>query len=148
MRYFRRKTQAVSSVAVGLDEDAVWNRAAVGRGGSSPRDGDRALADLLQFHSIAMNGGCLHAYQFLSRDAVDAAVRGYRFFGLHDAAAAVEWFAAEAAAADLENDDAAERLEVEAQDRYDRAVPTDSTLAVAFKAAYRRAPDAFAPPER
>lgn len=119
------------------------------RGGSSPREGDRALANMLQFHSIAMNGGWLHAYQFLSAKAVDAAVLGYRYFGLHDAAAAVEWFAAEAAGIDLANDDdAAERLEAEAQDRYDQAVPRDSTLAVAFNAAYRVGPEAFAPPER
>ena len=129
--------------------DAVWNRAAMGRVGSAPREGDRALADLLKFHSIAMNGGWLHAHQFLSVDAVDAAVQGYRYFGLHDAAAVVESFAAEAAGIDLENDDeAAERLEVEAQDRYDQAVPRDSTLGVAFAAVYRQTPDAFAPPER
>jgi len=36
-------------VAGQADRDAVWNRAAMEAGGSSPREGDLALAALLQF---------------------------------------------------------------------------------------------------
>jgi hypothetical protein len=115
----------------------------------APGPGDRALADLLQFHSLAMNGGVLHGYEVLSSDdsrhQVAAAIAGYRYFGLEQAAAAVEWLVTQAAGVDLQGDlDTAERLEGEADGRYASAVPTDSTLVEAFEQRYRVEPEAFA----
>lgn len=115
-------------------------------GGTSPRAGDRALADLLRFHNVSMNGGVLHGVGVRSQHEVAAAVAGYRYFGLDGAADAVEWLVAEASGIDLANDlDAAERLEVEADERYSSAVPTDDTLVRAFEHRYRDRPEEFAP---
>ncbi|MDX6275340.1 MAG: hypothetical protein QOJ92_2550 [Frankiales bacterium] len=93
-----------------------------------------------------MNGGVLHGYEVQSEAEVAAAVAAYRYFGLDQAAAAVEWLVAEASDVDLDSDtDAAERLEVEGDARYAAAVPTDATLVEAFERRYRAEPEAFAP---
>jgi hypothetical protein len=47
--------------------DHVWNRAALDGGGPKPRDGDRALADLLLAHGLIMNGGLGHALEDAGR---------------------------------------------------------------------------------
>ena len=64
----------------------VWNRAALHRGGDSPRPGDSALAALLLAHGYAMNGGVAHAAECLGSDELRAACEGYAFFGLDDIA--------------------------------------------------------------
>ena len=66
-------------------EDLIWNRACEG-GGPDPRPGDRALAALLRAHGLAMNGGVLHAAEFLNTPALSDATSGYRFFGLNSVA--------------------------------------------------------------
>jgi hypothetical protein len=145
MRWFKKQAPAVPAT-VGSDQDTVWNRATMEAGGTSPREGDRALADLLRFHSLAMNGGVLHGYEICSEEQVAAALAGYGYFGLDEAVAAVAWLVAEASGVDLESDqDAAERLEVEGDERYARAVPTDAALFAAFELRYRDHADAFAP---
>lgn len=117
----------------------------MGGGGSNPLAGDTALADLLRFHSLAMNGGVLHAFESLSAEERGAAVHGYRFFGLDAAGDAVEWLEQQADGVDLDADvEAAERLDEEAQGRYDSAVSTDAVLVTAFEQAYRQRPEAFA----
>jgi hypothetical protein len=68
------------------DETAVWNRAAMESGGPSPREGDRALADLLLVHGLVMNGGVFHAVEVVSKEELRAACVGLRYFGF-DAAA-------------------------------------------------------------
>src|SRR5436305_844595 len=63
----------------------IWNRAC----GSDPLrslPGDRALADLLRAHGLAMNGGVLHAVECLSPDELSYARSGYIFYGLQAAA--------------------------------------------------------------
>jgi hypothetical protein len=144
MRWFKKAPAMPPTVST--DRDSIWNRAAMQGGGTSLRPGDRALADLLRFHSLSMNGGVLHGDEVRSEDEVAAAIAGYRYFGLDQAAAAVEWLVAEASGVDLEGDlDAAERLEVEGDARYAAAGPTDATLVEAFERRYRAEPEAFAP---
>jgi hypothetical protein len=43
--------------------DLIWNRAALEHGGTAPGIGDRALADVLSFHGLAMNSGVLEAVE-------------------------------------------------------------------------------------
>jgi hypothetical protein len=63
------------------EADLIWNRACTLL---MLRSGDRALAALLSFHGLAMNGGVLHALDCLNPKELEAAVSGYRFFGLND----------------------------------------------------------------
>ena len=128
------------------DADRVWNRAALEAGGDSPADGDAALAALLAFHGIAMNGGVLHSVEFHSEAAIESALAGYRYFGLQEAAAVVEWTRTMHRESDLDaDDDLAESVEIEADDRYSAAVPSDATIVDAFEAFRREHPAAFSP---
>jgi hypothetical protein len=61
--------------------DMIWNRAAMDEGGQNPASGDRALAALLKAHSLAMNGGVMHAVEILDELSIADAKTGYRFFG-------------------------------------------------------------------
>ena len=92
-----------------------------------------------------MNGGLLDAIERLSRDEIDQAVSGFRYFGLNDAAAIVVSITQRVDRLDVADLDAGEQLEAEADDRYAEAVPDDSTLATRFEQAFRQRPDAFAP---
>ena len=93
-----------------------------------------------------MNGGLLHSVENHSHDQIERAIAGYRYFGLDDAAAVVESVARRAAAIDLDaDDDAAERLEADADESYAAAVPDDSTLAASFEHLYVQRPEAFSP---
>lgn len=73
-----------------LHLDHIWNRAALENGGSAPREGDRALAALLRFHGLVMNGGVHHATEALSEDERRAAAARFRFFQLHEIADLLE----------------------------------------------------------
>jgi hypothetical protein len=92
-----------------------------------------------------MNGGLLHSVENHSRDQIQRAAAGYRYFGLDDAAAVVESVARRAASIDLDADDgAAERLEIDANESYAAAVPDDdATLAASFEQFYEQRPEAF-----
>lgn len=121
--------------------DLVWNRACFYPGALS-LPGDRALADMLLAHGYAMNGGVLHAVEDLEPDQLDAALSGYRFFGL---TAAVELM--EDARMRIRqglDEDAADLLERESDERYGE-VGTDALLAEAFERHYEAHPDEFAP---
>lgn len=63
------------------DEIAVWNRAAMLSGGSSPREGDIALSALLRVHGLVMNGGVFHALEVVAEDELRASCAGFRYFG-------------------------------------------------------------------
>lgn len=144
MRRFKKQTSTPTPASG--DQVTIWNRAAMERGGTSPRAGDRALADLLHFHNVSMNGGVLHGYEVRTEVEMAAAIAGYRYFGLDEAAAAVEWLVGEASGVDLDTDsEAAERLEFEGDERYANAVPTDAALVAAFEHRYSAEPEAFAP---
>lgn len=67
------------------ESDTIWNRAC----GEEPLrvlPGDRALADLLYAHGLAMNGGVLHAVECMTAEELSDAQAGYRFYGFDDVA--------------------------------------------------------------
>lgn len=119
----------------------MWNRATMERGGWQPREGDVALAAVLSIHNLAMSGGLLDAVERHSKEEIDQAVAGFRYFGHDDAAAVVVSIAQQVAGVDID----AEQLEAEANDRYAVAVPDDETLAARFEQVFRERRDAFAP---
>lgn len=123
----------------------VWNRACEGASDSALA-GDRALASLLLLHGLTMNGGLLHAVEVLTGPAAEAAKEGFRFFGLGAAADAVGWAHDAFVALDMDDFDAAERLEEEANRRYYEAVPDDSILERHFRSQFARRPEVFAAP--
>ena len=126
------------------DADAVWNRACEPRQFPSP--GDDALSALLLLHGMAMNGGLLHAVQGLADDERDRAVQAFRYLGLHAAGEAVERIAREFRLLDAADLDAAERLELAADDAYRAALPDDDeTIVRAFRAHFEQHPEAYAP---
>jgi len=123
----------------------VWNRACLG-GGSSPREGDRALAAMLRLHGLVMNGGVQHAVEVLDGADVEAACAGFEYFGLAAAAAAVR----RAVVATLPGDapiDQSEQLEEALNAAYWSVVPDDDALANAYQAHLRDHPSAYAPVE-
>jgi hypothetical protein len=67
------------------EADLIWNRAC---GEDPPRalPGDRALANLLYAHGLAMNGGVLHAVECMTAEEQSDAEAGYRYYGLDDVA--------------------------------------------------------------
>ncbi len=114
----------------------VWNRAVLEAGGSAPRSGDTALAGLMRFHGLAMNGGIDHALDVLSATAVDAAIAGFRYFDLPEVASvlAATRFA-------RRSESQLEKL----QQRYATLVPNDAALVAAFEKRYKDSPEEFAP---
>ena len=117
------------------EADKVWNRACGQGDCNSPRPGDSALAALIKFHSLAMNGGVLHALETCSEAQIDAVAGGYRFFRLDAAASMVEAALAELRAIQSQGDDLREleRLEIALDERYGTHVPDDRTLTMAFE---------------
>jgi hypothetical protein len=130
---------------VSADADEVWNRACDPYA-PSMHAGDAALAAVLLCHGTAMNGGLLHAVEGLEPEQRTAAAAGFRLFGLDAAADAVEDVARQAADLPADDLDAAERLEAEANRRYDAALPAwDETVEQAFCEHLRAHPEAYAP---
>lgn len=126
----------------------VWNRACadvVDRALMQP--GDRALVAMLLVHSLAMNGGLLHAIESLLPSELAEGIDGYRHFGLDDAAAVIGHISAKWGDGDLDLE-AAEALEFEADERYAAVVPDDGRLVSAFEARLEAHPTEFAPVER
>ncbi len=72
------------------DEIAVWNRAAMHSGGSSPREGDRALSAVLRVHGLVMNGGVFHALEVVSEAELRASCAGFGYFGFAEVADLLE----------------------------------------------------------
>ena len=126
------------------DADKVWNRAAMEAGGSEPRSGDRALADLLLFHSLAMNGGVLQALEELSAENVKDAIQGFRYFELHGVAVVV---ADAAARREHSGSSLAELATLERgfDHAHSTVVPDDATIVRKFEVLYARQAADFAP---
>jgi hypothetical protein len=122
--------------------DEIWNRAALG-GTLATRSGDRALAAVLGLHGLAMSSGLVDALERLTTEEVDAAEAGYRWLGLGAAADVVAAVRGDLAA-DGMTDEAAEALELRADEDYGHAVPTDDTVLQAFRTRLSAEPDAFA----
>jgi hypothetical protein len=127
--------------------DKVWNRACMAHGGPEPRHGDLALAAMLRFHSRAMSGGLLDAVEGVSATEVSDALAGFRYFGLDEAAAVLEWVVAQGSGVDADDIDAGRMLESQADERYGTVVPDDSVLTGAFERSYRARSEAFSPLE-
>jgi len=124
--------------------DRVWNRAAMERGGSRPREADRALSALLLAHGLVMNGGVAHAIECLSEAELEAACEGFVFFGFGAVASlrrSVEAHTYDDVAEDV--DEEGDKFDSE----YARLVPDDSTVVARFEEYYRDRPLAFAPPD-
>ena len=68
------------------EADKIWNRACLENGGSNPFEGDRFLADLLLFDSLVGNGGLGHGFDVCSETEIQAAIEGFRYFGLTEIA--------------------------------------------------------------
>lgn len=125
-------------------ENEVWNRAAFGSA-TAPQVGDAALASLLRVHSRAMSGGLLDALESSTPAEVAAAVDGYRLFGLAAAAEVVESVYSRMEAG--LDDDEADLLEAEADERYGAVVPDDEAIFSAFRERLASHPQDFGPSE-
>jgi hypothetical protein len=128
------------------DWDLVWNRACGEfdiRPGMPP--GDAALAALLLCEGMAMNGGLVHAVEGLEADELFRTVAGYRFFGLDEVADLAEHVARQLAAMDPTDHEAAERLELETNERFHALIGDEEPLVEAFRAHFRAHPEAYAP---
>ena len=117
------------------EADKVWNRACGQGECNSPRVGDAALTALITFHSLAMNGGVLHAIETCSEAQITAAASGYRFFGQAEAASTVEAALAELRGIQSRGSDLTELEDLESvlDARYATHVPDDQALVVAFE---------------
>src|SRR5437660_971099 len=106
--------------------DMVWNRAC---GGDPLRShpGDRALADLLRAHGLAMNGGVLHVVECLTASELFDAESGYRFYGF-DAIASLLLRARTI----LNSGDELEFHEHQLDRQYAEIIPNDTSLVKRF----------------
>lgn len=119
--------------------DLIWNRACEG-GGPNPCSGDRALAALLKAHGLAMNGGVLHAVEWLNASELAEAEFGYRFFSF-DAVADLLSRARKIWEADKD----LECYERQLNHDYATLIPNDSSLAERFEAVHKMCPSEFSP---
>jgi hypothetical protein len=125
--------------------DEIWNRATMNGGDPAPSRGDLALTAVLRLHSLAMSGGLLDAVERITPEQLAAALAGYHWLGLDQAADVVAMVQQEIDAGALDEEDRAEALEVRADDEYGRAIPSDQTLVDAFRTRLADQPDAFKP---
>ncbi len=117
----------------------IWNRAC----GEEPLrtlPGDRALADLLRTHNLAMNGGVLQAVECLTASELSDAESGYRFYGF-DEAATLLTHAGTILASDIEM----EFHERQLDQRYANIIPEDSLLVERFEKRLELNPFEYAP---
>jgi hypothetical protein len=121
--------------------NSVWNRACSG-GGDKPREGDAALAALLTFHGAAMYGGVLHALESLSADELQAAIRGYRYYGLSEV---VDFLPKAAHLAATATESEMDNLEGRLDSEYHGHIPRDDVLVKRFEEHLSAHPEAFAP---
>ena len=107
--------------------DLIWNRAC---GDNQVRSlaGDRALADLLRAHGLAMNGGVLHAVECLTASELSAAEAGYRFYGLDTVASLLS-----RARTIVKKGEDLEAYERKLDREYADLIPSDSSLVERFE---------------
>jgi hypothetical protein len=115
-------------------EVRVWNRAAVEAGGVSPRDGDKALAAVLEAHGLVMNGGVVHAVECLGPERLSRCCAGYVYFGLAEIAALLE------AAANTDETDETEAAFIKS---YWTRAKDDSAISERFERDIRQHPDRY-----
>ena len=124
--------------------DTIWNRAALESGGSTPGEGDRALAAALLLHNSAMSGGLLDAVENLTDEELDAAEAGYRWLHVPAASEAIASVRRAIADGALDDPERASAIEMSADNHYDEAIENDAALDNAFRARLGTDPDAFA----
>ncbi len=122
------------------EADVIWNRGCSGELPDDLQPGDIALMDMLLLHNLTMNGGVLHAVQYLESEDFEGAIVGYQYFELDDVAE----FLIEAKSIS-ESDADLELVEAELDQRYRAYVPDDSFLMERLKASLRSNPSDFAP---
>jgi hypothetical protein len=105
----------------------IWNRAC----GDDPLralPGDRALADVLYAHGLAMNGGVLHAVECMTVEEQCGVEAGYRYYGL-DGIATLLTRARETFETANDLGDYVQQLNLD----YVRLIPSDSLLVECFE---------------
>jgi len=125
--------------------DPIWNRAALEKGGNSREAGDRALADVLAFHGLAMSGGVLDAIERTSVSDQATIGAAFRWFGLEPVDDLLASVRRDIEAGALDDLDRAEALELAADRNYRAIVRSDEVLVSAFRQRLRDDPSAFAP---
>ena len=108
------------------EADMIWNRAC----GQDPLwalPGDRALADLMHAHGLAMNGGVLHAIECMTPKELSDAKAGYRYYGFDDVASFLS-----RACGIFKSMDELENHEQQLDGEYERLVPSDNSLVERF----------------
>jgi hypothetical protein len=118
--------------------DMIWNRAC-GKDRLRSRPGDRALADLIRAHGLAMNGGVFHAVECLTARQLSNAAAGYRFYGLHAAASLLL-----RAKRMLEKFKEFEFHEQQLDAQYAKIIPGDSSLVRRFEKHLKANPSDYA----
>lgn len=126
--------------------DEIWSRALdLDSPAAATHPGDAALLTVLTFHGLVMNGGLLNAVELHLNDdvyPVDAVVDAYRFFGLEDAAGAIDNAVLEQR--ELHDDED----EDDAEERIDATYTLDDTdIEDALRVALANDPEVFAPVE-
>jgi hypothetical protein len=119
--------------------DMIWNRAC-GEDPLRALPGDRALADLLHAHGLAMNGGVLHAIECMTAEELSDAQAGYRFFGLDGIASMLS-----RARRIFEAGDDLGSHEQPLDGEYARMIPSDGSLFERFEKRLKSSPSDFAP---
>jgi len=118
-------------------KDRVWNRAALESGGPTPREGDAALAAVLEAHGYVMNGGVLHAIECLGPERLRVCCEGYVYFGLREIASLFDGAAATASETG-EMEDALNKA-------YWAHAPDDGAIAERFERDIIANPERYAP---
>jgi hypothetical protein len=121
------------------EADMIWNRAC-GEDPLRALPGDRALADLLYAHGLAMNGGVLHAVECMTVEEQSDAEAGYQYYGLAEIASLLS-----RARVIFEAGDDLEGHEQQLDGNYTRTVPSDSSLVERFEKGLKTSPSDFAP---
>jgi hypothetical protein len=103
------------------------------------------LATALAFHGLAMSGGVLDAVERMSPD-VENIEDAFQWLGLDGVSSLLASVRQDIAAGVLDDDDLADGLERDADERYGVLLPSDAVLNAAFRARLKEAPDAFADP--
>jgi hypothetical protein len=121
------------------DADMIWNRAC-GKDQLRSLPGDRALADLLRAHGLAMNGGVLHAVECLTATELSDAEAGYRFYGLDRVASLLS-----RARTVFETGDDLGSHEQQLDRQYAAMIPSDSSLVERLGKRLESHPSDYAP---
>jgi hypothetical protein len=121
------------------EADMTWNRAC-GEDPLRTLPGDRALADLLGAHGLAMNGGVLHAVECMTPEELADAQAGYRFFGFDDIDSLLS-----RARRIFEAGNDLGRHEGQLDREYADVIPSDDSIAERFEKRLKSSPSDFAP---